>query len=59
MTLFPEHAYKATSFNQMSMYASYAEHLGRNIPLEIQRGENFIWADSRFVGREIEQNWCR
>lgn len=43
MTLYPEHAYKATAFNEESMYASYSENLGLNVPLKLERGENFIF----------------
>lgn len=43
MTLYPEHAYKATSFNAKSMYASYSENLGKNIKLSLKKGENFIF----------------
>lgn len=43
MTLYPDHAYKATAFNAESMYASYSERLGLNAPLKLERGENFIF----------------
>lgn len=43
MTIYPEHAYKATSFNADTMYASYSEHLGKNVALKLERGENFIF----------------
>ena len=43
MTIYPEHAYRATAFNEESMYASYSENLGVNIPLTLKRGENFIF----------------
>ena len=43
MTLYPEHAYKDTAYDPESMYASYSENLGKNITLEMNVGENFIF----------------
>jgi nitrite reductase/ring-hydroxylating ferredoxin subunit/ectoine hydroxylase-related dioxygenase (phytanoyl-CoA dioxygenase family) len=43
MTLYPEHAYKDTTYDPESMYASYSEKLGKNVRLKMNNGENFIF----------------
>jgi nitrite reductase/ring-hydroxylating ferredoxin subunit len=43
MTLYPDHAYRKTAFDEDTMYASYEEKLDTNVRLKLNRGENFIF----------------
>ena len=43
MTLYPEHAYRSTSFDPATMYASHNVKLNKYLKVQLNRGENFIF----------------